>query len=405
LSSPEAMLALILDVVPQPVWVVDHLDCIMFANPAACSALGYGDPGELRGKPSHETVHYKRPDGTAYPQAECPMLRPRQTGETVHGEDDWFVRRDGSMFPIAWWSAPIDMPGGRGTVLAFADITERLASEKAIRERDAAEIRAAESQAAQRRILESATAARHQLARDLHDGAQQRLVTLLLGLRLARNQMHGESEDRALLDDAIEQAGAALDELRELAAGIHPPILTARGLTAAVKALAARSGLPVTISAAIPGRLPEAVEASAYFLTAEALTNAVKHARATYVTVLMNCDGQTLILEIQDDGIGGASLETGGSGLMGMADRATALGGRLTISSPDQGGTCVRAAIPVGAAPSLAGDSLPAPHPFGATERVVRASGLRCSGLPGSGMQPSPCQAPLPPWPGVRPRL
>src|SRR5437879_3221315 len=84
LSSPEAMLALILDVVPQPVWVIDHLGCIMFANPAACSALGYSDPGELRGKPSHETVHYKRPDGTAYPQAECPMLRPRQTGETVH---------------------------------------------------------------------------------------------------------------------------------------------------------------------------------------------------------------------------------------------------------------------------------------------------------------------------------
>jgi signal transduction histidine kinase len=282
------------------------------------------------------------------------MLRPRQTGETVHGEDEWFVRRDGSMFPIAWWSAPIDMPGGRGAVLAFTDITERLASEKAIRERDAAEIRAAESQAAQRRILESATAARHQLARDLHDGAQQRLVILLLGLQLARGQMVA-SEDRALLDDAREQASAALDELRELAAGIHPPILTAQGLPAAVKALAARSALPVTISAATPGRLPEAVETSAYFLTAEALTNAVKHARATCVTVSMNCDGQTLILEIQDDGIGGASLETGGSGLAGMADRATALGGRLTIISPDRGGTCVRAAIPVGTAPSDAG--------------------------------------------------
>ena len=100
----------------------------------------------------------------------------------------------------------------------------------------------------------SATAARHQLARDLHDGAQQRLVTLLLGLQLARDQTVA-SEDRALLDDAIEQACAALDELRELAAGIHPPILTALGLPAAVKALAARSALPGTISAATPGRL------------------------------------------------------------------------------------------------------------------------------------------------------
>jgi signal transduction histidine kinase len=102
------------------------------------------------------------------------------------------------------------MPGGRGAVLAFTDITERLASEKAIRERDAAEIRAAESRAAQRRILESATAARHQLARDLHDGAQQRLVTLLLRLQLARDQIRCPNEDRTLLDNAIEQAGAAL---------------------------------------------------------------------------------------------------------------------------------------------------------------------------------------------------
>jgi PAS domain S-box-containing protein len=156
LSSPEALLARILEQVPQPVWVVDHSGVITFANPAACSALGYRDPGELRGKPSHETVHYKRQDGTPYPAAECLMLRPRQTGETVHSDDDWFVRRDGSMFPIAWWSAPIDMPGGRGAVLAFTDISERLASEKAIRERDAAEIHAAESRAAQQRNLELA---------------------------------------------------------------------------------------------------------------------------------------------------------------------------------------------------------------------------------------------------------
>ena len=349
--APAALLARILQDVPQPVWVVDHFDCIAFANPAACRVLGYGDAAELRGKPSHQTVHYKRRDGTPYPEAECPMLRPGQTGETAHSEDEWFVRRDGSMFPIAWWSAPIDMPGGRGAVLAFTDISERVAAEKALRERDAAEIRAADSQEAQRRILESAIAARRQLAGDLHDGAQQRLVALVLELRLARDRIHCPSEDLAPLDAPIEHASAAFDELRELAAGVHPPILTKRGLPAAIKALARRSPLPVSVSAATADRLPEGVEANAYFLIAEALTNAVKHARATRVEVSMNCDGRALVLEIQDDGIGGASMETAGTGLKGMADRASGLGGRLTIVSPERGGTSVRAAIPLDAAP------------------------------------------------------
>ena len=188
MSSPEALLARILEQVPQPVWVVDHLGFIVFANPAASTALGYRDPGELRGKPSHETVHYKRQDGTPYPVAECPMLRPRQTGETVHSDDEWFVRRDGSMFPIAWWSAPIDTPGGRGAVLAFTDITERLASEKAVRERDAAEIRAAESRAAQQRNLELADqqAALRRVATLVARGASPSEVFAAVSNELAR---------------------------------------------------------------------------------------------------------------------------------------------------------------------------------------------------------------------------
>jgi signal transduction histidine kinase len=254
------------------------------------------------------------------------------------------------MFPIAWWSAPIDMPGGRGAVFAFTDISERLAAETA-REHNAAEIRAAESQAAQRRILESATAARRQLARDLHDGAQQRLVALALELRLARDQIRCPTQDLALLDTAIEHARAAFDELRELAAGVHPSSLTRGGLPAAINALARRSPLPVSVSAETPDRLPECVEANAYFLIAEALTNAVKHARATRVEVSINYDGRALTLEIRDDGIGGASMDTAGTGLKGMADRASGMGGRLTIVSPQRGGTSVRAAIPVDAAP------------------------------------------------------
>ena len=345
--APDALLARILQDVPQPVWVVDHDDYIVFANPSACSALGYEDAAELKGKPSHQTVHYKRRDGTPYPEADCPMVRPRLTGKTAHSEDEWFVRRDGSMIPIAWWSAPIDMPGGRGAVLTFTDISERLAAEKAVRQRDAAEIRAAESQAAQRRILESATSARQQLARDLHDGAQQRLVALILELQVARDQIRCPSQDLALLDGAIEHAKTAFDELRELAAGVHPSILTQRGLPAAIKALARRSPLSVSVSAATPDRLAEGVEANAYFLIAEAMADAAKHARATRVEVSINCDGRALILEVRDDGIGGASMETAGTGLKSMADRASALGGHFTIVSPELGGTRVRAAIPV----------------------------------------------------------
>ena len=103
------LVADILDGVPQAVWVVDHPGNIVFTNPAALALLGYDEPAEVIGRPAHETIHYKRPDGSAYPIAECPMLTVRSTGETLHGEDEWFVRRDASMFPVAWWSAPLEM--------------------------------------------------------------------------------------------------------------------------------------------------------------------------------------------------------------------------------------------------------------------------------------------------------
>ena len=164
MATAAEFLARILDDAPQPVWVVDEEGLIVFANPAAVTTLGYDDPAELYLKPSHATVHHRHPDGSPYAEGDCPMLAPRQTGETVHGEDEWFVRRDGSMFPIAWWSAPIAMPNGNGAVLAFSDISERRAAEQAARERDAAEIRAAEARAAQRRIVENSAAVRREVA-------------------------------------------------------------------------------------------------------------------------------------------------------------------------------------------------------------------------------------------------
>jgi PAS domain S-box-containing protein len=328
---------------------VDEEGLIVFANPAAVAALGYDDPAQLHLRPSHATVHYKRPDGSPYPEDDCPMLTPRQTGETVHGQDEWFVRRDGSMFPIAWWSAPIAMENGNGAVLAFTDVTERRAAEQAVRERDAAEIRAAESRAAQRRIVENSAAVRRQIARDLHDGAQQRLITLLINLQLAREEIEADPGlARRLLDDAVGQAQGAIDELRELVAGVHPPVLAYRGLAAAVEELAAHAVLPVTVEAATLRRLPEAVETNAYFVVAEALTNTVKHAKAAHATVTIEADDLSLSIEVRDDGIGGAGVDGSGSGLAGLADRVGALGGRVDVESHPGRGTTVRAEIPVG---------------------------------------------------------
>jgi PAS domain S-box-containing protein len=127
----------VLESVAQPVWVVDPSGSIRFANPAAIDALGYDDLVELLGQPSHETIHYRRPDGSPFPASECPMLLPRLTGEAVSSEHDWFIRRDGSMVPVSYAPAPIDMPDGRGAVVAFTDITERVQAERVLRERDA----------------------------------------------------------------------------------------------------------------------------------------------------------------------------------------------------------------------------------------------------------------------------
>ena len=121
-AGAEDFLAAVLEVVAQPIWAVDRDGLIRFANPAAVAALGYDAPDELIGRPSHETIHYERPDGSHYPAAECPMLLPRTTGETVTSELDWFFRRDGSMFPVSYISVPLEMPGGRGAVVAFSDI-------------------------------------------------------------------------------------------------------------------------------------------------------------------------------------------------------------------------------------------------------------------------------------------
>ncbi|MET7994749.1 PAS domain S-box protein [Amycolatopsis sp. NPDC005232] len=344
MEPPRALLELILDTVPQPVWVVDHAGAIVFANPAAVAVLGYDDLAELRGRPSHQTVHHHHPDGSEFPAAECPMLRPRVTGETLHRDEDWLFRRDGSKFPVAWRSAPLDLPDGRGAVLAFVDTTERRAAERALRERDSAEIRAARSRASGRRIFESTTAARRRLARDLHDGAQQQLVSLLLELRVARAELDTDpARARQLLDEAVEHTLTALTELRELASGVHPAILASRGLLPAVQVLAARAALPVVVTGAVEVEPTEGVAACSYFFVAEALTNAVKHSHASQATVTITAHARHLTVEVRDDGVGGAAPGASGSGLAGLADRVNALDGHFTLTSPPGGPTTLRA--------------------------------------------------------------
>jgi PAS domain S-box-containing protein len=343
LREREAILA----TVGQPVWVTDHAGFFHYANPAALAALGYDEVSDLVGKPAHDTVHYKYPDGSPFPEEDCPLGRARRAGETLHDSDDWLVRKDGSIVPVAYWSAPFELPDGLGSVTAFTDVEEQRRAEQAARERDVAEARAAELLVARRRIIEAADAARAQLERDLHDGAQQQFVSALIQLRLAERKTPSDPDQaRVLREQAIELANGGLTELRRLAAGIHPAILTDRGLGPAVQSLASRLPLPVAVVETPDVRLPPPVEASVYFFVSEALTNVVKHAQAEEATVSIGAENGDLTVEVSDDGVGGARVAAG-SGLRGLGDRVGALDGTLEVESPAGGGTLLRARIPL----------------------------------------------------------
>jgi signal transduction histidine kinase len=201
-----------------------------------------------------------------------------------------------------------------------------------------------------RRVMavDVAAAERRRIERDLHDGAQQRLVALAMGLGMAKEKFAGDPEAaRTLLDEAHDEAKRALAELRDLARGIHPAVLTDRGLDAAVSALAARSPVPVEVDVDLRGRPPAATESTAYFVVAEALANVAKHAAATRAEVRIASEGGRLVVEVRDDCVGGADL-AGGSGLAGLADRVASVDGRLVVASPKGGPTVVRAELPCG---------------------------------------------------------
>jgi PAS domain S-box-containing protein len=226
------------------------------------------------------------------------------------------------------------------------DVTDHREAERRERRQAVELARVEELRASRARIVAAADAARRRIERDLHDGAQQQLVALLLGLRMARSRL--DDDPRAageMLETSIADLADAIDNLRELARGIHPAVLSDRGLGPALDALATRLTLPVEIGAMPPERLPANVEAAAYFVVAEALTNVARYAKATHARIDVTRDDGHVTVAIADDGVGGADPAKG-SGLRGLADRVAALDGRLEVDSEAGRGTAVRAVIP-----------------------------------------------------------
>jgi signal transduction histidine kinase len=201
--------------------------------------------------------------------------------------------------------------------------------------------------ASRRRIVAAGDQMRRRIERNLHDGAQQQLVTLALKLRAARDGIPSElPQVRAELAQAEQGLTNVMDELRELSRGLHPAILSEGGLGSALKSLARRAALPVNLDLQVAERLPDPVEVAAYYLVSEALANAAKHARASAADVAVKIDNEALCVHVRDDGAGGAD-PTKGSGIVGLRDRVEALGGRLVLASPPGEGTSMLAEFPL----------------------------------------------------------
>ena len=241
---------------------------------------------------------------------------------------------------VAWWAAFIATG-----LMPFAFLGGLLRSHVSHLDHELQE-RMEELRASRARLVEAGDAARRRLERDLHDGAQSRLVALALLLRTARVRVRDDEQLGELLDQAQDELRTSLAELRELARGIHPAVLSERGLEPALQSLVARAPVPVTVEAPAEARLPEPVESAAYFVVSEALANVAKYAQATQASVTVERTNGQLTVEVVDDGVGGADVARG-SGLRGLQDRLAALDGTLSLESPAGRGTRLRARIPV----------------------------------------------------------
>jgi PAS domain S-box-containing protein len=257
-----------------------------------------------------------------------------ESGRAAEYENRWLTA-DGAPLLVAWTLTPLlDEEGRERFLVSGNDITARRRHEEELRR-------------SRVRLVQAGDEARRKLERNLHDGAQQRLVSLSLALRLAQARLK-DAPDEAdrLLSGAAEELGQALEELRELARGIHPAVLSERGLSAALEALAGRASVPVDIRVP-PERLPASVEAAAYYVISESLANVAKYSEASAVEVCVTRQNGRAVVEVSDDGVGGAD-PTRGSGLRGLADRVEALDGVLHVESTPGAGTKIRAEIPCG---------------------------------------------------------
>lgn len=310
-------------------------------------ALGEGSPderdverslAEALGDPSLRMAYWLT-DRQCYADIEGRVVEPPQPGSAIRMSP---IEYDGERIGAVFHTDSIEGDDRRinvaGSAAALALRNQRLA----------VELRASveELRASRARIVESADAARRTIERNLHDGAQQHLVSLALTLRMAREKFSTDPEaSRELLDRAAADLEEATSELRELARGIHPAILTDRGLKPALGALAGRSPVPVELSLDSEVRLPAPVESAAYFVVAEALTNVARYANASRAGVHVQLEGEKALVEVSDDGRGGADINAG-SGLRGLQDRVAALGGRLSVASTPGAGTTIRAELP-----------------------------------------------------------
>jgi PAS domain S-box-containing protein len=324
--ASETRLRAMLDAALDAVVTMDAEGCVTGWNPAAELIFGYSageaigrEMAELIVPPALRAAHRRG------------LARFIATGRQVMLDRRLEVtgmRRDGTEFPVELTITRIGLPGPSTFTGVLRDITERTQAEQELR-------------ASRARLVAVADAERRRIQRNLHDGAQQRLTSSLLSLGRVRAS---SDEHAALLARGVAELASGLEEIRELAGGLHPSMLTERGLVAALEALALRAPVPIELDATADRRLPEAVEAAAYYVVAEALANTHKHAEARRVQVTVTADARRLVVVVADDGVGGADIN--GAGLRGLTDRIQALDGRLTVQSPRGGGTRLRAEIP-----------------------------------------------------------
>jgi signal transduction histidine kinase len=249
---------------------------------------------------------------------------------------------EGRLWGVVAVASTSDRPLPRGTERRLAEFTELVAT--AIANAQSRE----ELAASRARLVATADATRRQIESDLHDGAQQRIVSLALELRAVQATVPAElGALKAELSRVVDGLTGVLDELREIAHGIHPPMLSEGGLALALKTLARRSAIPAMLDVRAEAGVPESVEVAAYYVVSEALTNAAKHAQASVVHVAVEAQDRVLRVSVRDDGLGGADPARG-SGLLGLKDRAEAIGGTMSLQSPRSGGTSLEIELPLG---------------------------------------------------------